>query len=109
VDNTPAKYQEEIQKTVQSFSGKRDIKLTFLPDAGLAQDKIREVTESHDGKGLIIGSGWDGDLAKELDAAYVCAAHPMELRLVLTTNYVGFTGGLRVIEDVYNTALKVYE
>ncbi|MBQ5430886.1 MAG: hydrogenase [Lachnospiraceae bacterium] len=109
VDNTPAKYQEQIQETIRSFSGKRDIGVTFLPDAGLAQQKIREVKEKHDGKGLIIGSSWDGDLAKELDDAYVCAAHPMELRLVLTTNYVGFTGGLRVIEDVYNTALKIYE
>jgi hypothetical protein len=27
---------------------------------------------------------------------------------VLTTNYVGFTGGLRVIEDIYDVVLSTY-
>ena len=32
----------------------------------------------------------------------------MALKLVLTTNYAGYTGALRVIEDVYNNALSFY-
>ena len=67
---------------------------------------IREI--KHDGKGLIIGADWDSDLAKEKDYCFVQAAHPMALKLVLTTNYVGYTGALRVIEDVYNNALQNY-
>ena len=59
----------------------------FEPDAGKAQDYLRNV--SHSGRGLIIGAGWDRDLH-------------------LTTNYVGFTGGLRVIEDIYNGVLATY-
>jgi nitrogenase molybdenum-iron protein beta chain len=28
--------------------------------------------------------------------------------MVLTTNYAGFSGGLRVIEDIYNGVLATY-
>ena len=48
------------------------------------------------------------DLAKEKDYCFVEAANPLQMRLVLTTNYAGYTGALRVIEDVYNNALERY-
>ena len=55
------------------------------------------------------GSGWDKELAAEIDADFVSIACPTPYRIVLTTNYVGYTGGLRVIEDIYNTALATYK
>ena len=57
---------------------------------------------------MIIGSGWDRDLAQEKDYDFLSAALPSPYRLHLTTNYVGFTGGLRVIEDIYNGVLATY-
>ncbi len=106
VDNTPQKYQGQIRKELAGTSGKREIPLYFEPDAGKAQDIIRGLR--HRGRGIIIGSGWDKELAKEKDYDFLSAAVPTPYRLVLTTNYVGFTGGLRVIEDIYHNVLATY-
>ena len=51
----------------------------------------------------------DKELAAEIDADFLSIACPTPYRIVLTTNYVGYTGGLRVIEDIYNTALATYK
>lgn len=106
VDNTPEKFQEQIRKELASTSDKREIPLYFEPDAGKVQDIIRGL--HHNGRGIIIGSGWDKELAKEKNYDFLSAAVPTPYRLVLTTNYVGFTGGLRVIEDIYHNVLATY-
>jgi nitrogenase molybdenum-iron protein beta chain len=105
-DGTPAASQDDIRADLANTSDKRDIPLYFEPDAGKAQDIVRGV--SHEGRGLIIGSGWDKELAKEKGYDFLSASVPSPYRMVLTTNYAGFTGGLRVIEDIYNGALSTY-
>jgi nitrogenase molybdenum-iron protein beta chain len=105
-DGAPAPYQAAIRADLAATSDKREIPLYFEPDAGKAQDMVRGL--SHTGRGLIIGSGWDKELAKEKKYDFLSASVPSPYRLVLTTNYAGFTGGLRVIEDIYNVALSTY-
>jgi nitrogenase molybdenum-iron protein beta chain len=106
-DNTPKKFQEELRRNLAATSDKREIPLYFEPDAGAAQDVIRKL--SHSGRGLIIGSGWDKELAAEKNYDFLSAAAPTPYRLVLTTNYAGFSGGLRVIEDIYHNVLGTYK
>jgi nitrogenase molybdenum-iron protein beta chain len=105
-DNTPDKFKEQIVAELASTSDKREIPVIFEPDAGLAQEALRKI--SHNGRGLIIGSGWDKELAKEKDYDFLSAALPSPYRMVLTTNYAGFSGGLRVIEDIYHNVLATY-
>ena len=105
-DNVPEKYREDILKDLQSTSSKREIPLYFEADAGKAQELIRKT--EHKGKGLILGSGWDKKLANEKDMEFLSVAVPSPVRLVLTTNYAGFSGGLRLIEDIYGKALDGY-
>jgi len=105
-DNTPEKFKEQIRAELASISDKREIPIFFEPDAGLAQDAIRKL--NHNGRGLIIGSGWEKELAREKDFDFLSAAVPSPYRLVMTTNYVGFSGGLRVIEDIYHNVLATY-
>ena len=106
VDNTPKRFQEQIAAELQSTSDKKVIPLAFEPDAGKVQDTIRSL--HHGGRGLIIGSGWDKELAREKDYDFLSASVPTPYRLVMTTNYVGFSGGLRVIEDIYGAVLATY-
>lgn len=107
VDNIPEKYEAQVEADVRSASDKRDIPVYFDPDAGAMQDVIRSL--DHKGRGLIMGSGWDKELAKEKDCDFLSIACPTPYRIVLTTNYAGYTGGLRVIEDIYNTVLATYK
>lgn len=106
VDNTPPRYQEQILKDINSISDKHDIPVKFMPDAGKAQEELRHI--SHPGRGIILGSGWDKALAQEKGDDFLSIANPSSVRLVLTTNYVGFSGGFRLIEDIYNTVLETY-
>jgi nitrogenase molybdenum-iron protein beta chain len=106
VDGTPEEYVPLLSELLAQASDKRVIPVTFDPDAGKAQNIIRKLDNS--GRGLLIGSGWDKELAREKGFDFISASHPSPYRLVLTTNYVGFSGGLRVIEDIYNTVLTTY-
>lgn len=105
-DATPEKFHEAIRADLKSTSSKREIPLYFEPDAGKTQEILRGI--HHNGRGLIIGSGWDKELAKEKGYDFLSAAIPSPYRLVMTTNYAGFTGGLRVIEDIYQMVLSTY-
>lgn len=105
-DGTPEKFQQGIKENIAATSEKREIPIYFEPDAGKAQDVIRGL--NHSGRGLIIGSGWDKELAREKDYDFLSAAIPTPYRLVMTTNYMGFSGGLRVIEDIYHNVLATY-
>ncbi len=106
VDNTPEKYKEEILQEFEHISEKRKIEVTFDPDAGSVQRQLRTI--EHEGRGLLIGAGWDKKLAEEKDLDYLPAALPANYRITLNTNYAGFSGGLRVIEDIYNRVLATY-
>jgi nitrogenase molybdenum-iron protein beta chain len=131
LDNTPPEFQEQLRDILAATSDKREIPVTFDPDAGAAQRALRDIygynssqdrskivaagrfgagaeLDSHAGRGLIIGSGWDKELARDLDCDYLPAAAPCPYRLVLTSNYVGYSGGLRVIEDIYDIVLATY-
>jgi nitrogenase molybdenum-iron protein beta chain len=105
-DKTPEQYHEAISRQIAGISAKRNIPLYFQPDAGLAQEQIR-ATE-HEGRGLIIGSGWDKELAQKKHYDFLSAALPSPYRLVMNTGYAGYRGGLRLIEDIYNNALATY-
>jgi nitrogenase molybdenum-iron protein beta chain len=106
VDNTPPEFEERIRAEMATVSDKRTIPLSFDPDAGAAHHELRTV--EHTGRGLIVGSGWDKELARELGCDFLPAAAPDPYRLVLTSNYAGYSGGLRVIEDIYDVVLSTY-
>ena len=63
----------------------------------------------HPGRGIILGAGWDKYLAKEKGYDFLSIENPSPYRLVLTTGYVGFKGGLRLIEDIYDVVLASYK
>jgi nitrogenase molybdenum-iron protein beta chain len=105
-DKTPEEYQQNILDIGNSISDKKKIPLYFQADAGLAQETI--LAANHEGRGLIIGSGWDKDLARKKNCDFLSAALPSPYRLVMTSGYAGYRGGLRLIEDIYNQALSTY-
>lgn len=106
VDDTPEKYKEAIVKEFENISEFRRAEVEFNSDAGSVQYEIEK--ESIETRALILGSGWDRDLANKLNADLLIVSVPVTYRLVLNCGYAGYNGGLRVIEDIYDRVLNTY-
>jgi len=127
IEDTPEKYIERVTKEFENISKRRKVDVEFTVDAGLAQEKIKELQENNHGqfdlytfgegersdkhlnnRALILGSAWEKDLSERLNADYLTIAAPFTYRLVLSGGYVGYNGGLRAIEDIYDKVLGSY-
>lgn len=111
VDDTPEKYQQDILDQFSKISDlkKREVSVVFDPDAGLAQQKLKEDAKDYEDKRLLIlGSSWDKHIADELHADLLIVSVPVQHRLVMNCGYAGYEGGLRAIEDIYDRVLATY-
>ena len=111
VDDIPEKYQESVLEEFSKISDlqRRDVKVVFNPDAGLDQLELLEDAKDYEDKRLLIlGSSWDKHIADELHADLLIISVPVQHRLVMNCGYLGYEGGLRVIEDIYDRVLATY-
>jgi nitrogenase molybdenum-iron protein beta chain len=101
LDNTPPDYRDEIRQRFQEVShlGVHKAEVSFFSDGGLAHDIIRQ--DEHPYRTLIIGSAWERQLAADIRADLIIASVPINYRLILGAAYVGYRGGIRLIEDLY--------
>ncbi|BBB89627.1 MAG TPA: nitrogenase component 1 [Methylomusa anaerophila] len=106
VDDTPEEFQAAIQEQFKNISELRSATVGFLVDAGAIQEEIR--ADAHKHRALILGSGWERDLAREIGADLLIVSVPVAYRLILNCGYAGYNGGLRVIEDIYDKVLDTY-
>lgn len=110
IDDTPEQYKESIIKEFKNISEYRSAEVEFNVDAGAVQLEIEKEKEKdfQEGRALILGSGWDRDLAAKLNADLLITSVPVTYRLVLNCGYAGYNGGLRAIEDIYDRVLNTY-
>ncbi|HWQ41115.1 MAG TPA: nitrogenase component 1 [Desulfosporosinus sp.] len=106
IEDTPEIYQEAIREQFRNISEKRSADVIFCIDGGKVQEEIRANQSKH--RSLILGSGWDRDLAKEINADLLIISVPVNYRLILNCGYAGYNGGLRAIEDIYDIVLNTY-
>lgn len=106
IEDTPEIYQEAIREQFRNISELRSVDVTFCIDGGKIQEEIRANQSKN--RSLILGSGWERDLAKEINADLLIISVPVNYRLVLNCGYAGYNGGLRAIEDIYDIVLNTY-
>lgn len=106
VDDPPEQFREAIAGEFRRISRLRSAQVFFQPDGGLIQEEIR--ADANKNRALILGSGWERDLAAELGADLLTVSVPVTYRLVLNCGYAGYLGGLRLIEDIYDRVLHTY-
>lgn len=106
IDDTPERFREGIAEQFSHISDRRSAQFEFETDGGAIQEKIR--ADSNDNRALILGSGWERDVAAELKADLLIVSVPVQYRLVLNCGYAGYNGGLRAIEDIYDRVLNTY-
>lgn len=106
IDDTPEEFRESIRQQFANISDLRSAEVTFSIDGGTIQQEIRG--EHQKNRALILGSGWERDLATDIKADLLIISAPVTYRLVLNCGYAGYNGGLRAIEDIYDRVLNTY-
>ncbi|WP_150267930.1 nitrogenase component 1 [Paenibacillus tepidiphilus] len=106
VDQTPEEYRGRIADQFRHISERRSAAVEFVEDGGAIQEAIRANKPKQ--RALLLGSGWERDLARELGADLLPVSVPITYRLILNCGYAGYQGGLRLIEDIYDRVLDTY-
>lgn len=105
-DDTPEEYQEKITNEFKHISEYRSTDVEFEIDGGVVLDKIRK-DEKHS-RVMILGTAWESAYAKEIDADLLIVGAPLTYKLILNSPYIGYNGGLHIIEEIYNGVLNTY-
>lgn len=103
-DDTPKEFQDAIKSEFQklNFGIKADV--VFDSDTY----KIHENIKKHDYHGypLILGSYYEKEVSDALKGNYLNISWPVQDKVVLDDFYAGYTGGIRLIEDIYSVAVQ---
>lgn len=100
VDDTPKEFRQEIKNYFQDLEYNIKANVDFETDGYLIHNEIRK--HDYHGYPLIIGGHWEKDVAKETDGHFLNVSWPVNERLVMNSYYVGYDGGLKLIEDIYS-------
>lgn len=102
VDDTPREFRNAIQSYFKELNYKIEAEVSFETDGY----KIHNEIKAHDYHGypLILGGYWEKEVAKQTNAHFLNVSWPVNERLVMNSYYVGYDGGLKLIEDIYSVA-----
>ncbi len=102
-DDPPEEYRDYIRGHFKDLNYEIKAEVDFISDGHLIQREIKE-TDFH-GYPLIIGSSWDKKVAQQTAAHFLAISWPINERLVINSSYVGYDGGLKLLEDIYSVVL----
>jgi nitrogenase molybdenum-iron protein beta chain len=102
-DQPPAEHRPAIEEQFAGLTSRISAEVAFSPDGGEIAQRILD--RPYEEPPLILGSSWDLALAKQLRGHHLSIGLPVTDRLVLDRAYVGYQGGLRLIEDIYAAVL----
>jgi nitrogenase molybdenum-iron protein beta chain len=100
VDDTPIEFQKDITGYFKDLNYNIEAEVSFITDGYKIHKEIGE-TDYH-GYPLILGSYWEKEIAAKTKAHFLNISWPVNERLVMNGFYVGYDGGLKLIEDIYS-------
>ena len=105
-DGTPEQYRDGIEEEFRNISEYRQAAVEFETDGGRIIEEIR--ADERRSRTIVLGTAWESPLAKEINADFLIVGVPLTYKLVLNSAYVGFNGGLHIMEEIYNGVLHTY-
>lgn len=104
VDDTPKNYREQLQEEFKNLNYGIKAEVSFETDGY----KIHEEIKNHDYHGypLILGGYYEKEVTEELKGNFLNISWPVQDKVVLDNFYVGYAGGIRLIEDIYTVAVQ---
>ncbi|MBQ7706567.1 MAG: hydrogenase [Lachnospiraceae bacterium] len=103
-DDTPKQYREKIAEEFKNLNYGIEAEVSFENDGYKIHNEIRE--HDYHGYPLILGSYYEKEVTNELSGHYLNISWPVQDKVVLDDFYVGYTGGIRLIEDIYSVAVQ---
>lgn len=103
-DDTPKQFREQIRKEFENLNYGLKTEVSFETDGY----KIHNEIKAHDYHGypLILGSYYEKEVTEEMFGHFLNVSWPVQDKVVLDDFYVGYTGGIRLIEDIYSVAVQ---
>lgn len=102
VDDTPREFREPVEAYFKDLNFGIKAEVSFETDGYIIHNEIK--AHDYHGYPLILGGYWEKDVAKQTDAHFLNVSWPVNERLIMNSYYVGYDGGLKLIEDIYSVA-----
>lgn len=105
-DATPPEHRPAIEAAFRDFQYGITADVVFSTDGFRIHEDIRAT--DYFGPPLVIGSIFEKKLAESLGGNFLAVSAPLKERLVLSSSYVGYRGGLTLLEDLYEYVLRKF-
>ena len=104
VDDTPAAQRDKIKEEFKKLNFGLEAEVSFETDGY----KIHEEIKNHDYHGypLVLGGYYEKEVTQKLKGNFLNISWPVQDKVVFDDFYVGYTGGIRLIEDIYTVAVQ---
>ena len=106
-DNPPEEYRKDIESAFQNVVEGIETPVVFTNDGGVIRETLRD-TRFY-ARPFVIGSTWDRVIAREVNGYPLSVAMPTSDRVIMSRTYVGYEGGLRLLEDLYSIVVGDYQ
>lgn len=106
-DNPPQEYRSEIESAFQNVVDGITGRVVFTNDGGVVRETLRDI--KFYARPFVIGSTWDRVIAREINGYPLSIAMPVSDRVIMSRTYVGYEGGLRLLEDLYSIVVGDYQ
>lgn len=105
-EGVPEEHQERISGYFKDFSYGIEADVVFSTDGYLIHKQIEQ--EDFSGAPLIVGSIFEKKLAQKLNGNFVCISVPIKEKVILHSSYVGYHGGLKLMEDIFTNVYQSF-
>jgi nitrogenase molybdenum-iron protein beta chain len=106
-DNPPEEFRPAIESTFQNVVEGITAPVIFTEDGGVVRDTLRGLKFYT--RPFVVGSTWDRVVAREINGYPLSVSMPAADRVILSRTYIGYDGGLRLLEDLLSTVLSDYQ
>ncbi len=104
VDDTPKNYREQIAEEFRKLNYGIKAEVSFETDGYKIQEEIKQ--HDYHGYPLILGGYYEKEVTEKLKGNFLNISWPVQDKVVLDDFYAGYTGGIRLIEDIYTVAVQ---
>lgn len=104
-DDAQGKNAKLIEDAVEALGEEFQGIVRSEPDGGLIEKDLRDRLPKGR-KALVIGSSWERIVAQDYKANHLFLSFPVTDGVIINRTYVGYRGGLRLIEDIYDGSYK---